>query len=741
MLGVGNRGELNIVLRVKDDGSVVVQKFGQESEKGFSRAKSAADGVNRSVSNLQRSLITAISTVATFAVGGRLIDDFKKSEQAVAALDASLISMGRTTPELSAKLQALASQIQRNGIIDDDAIVKGQSFLTTYGAITDDLLPRTTQLMADLAAKMGGDTVQAANLLGKASLGMVGELARIGITLSDATKESKDFQAILGEIEAQVGGMNAALGATSTGGITQFANQWGNVREQLGQVLALSLSPYLRELSQGMDISNESAQSWAASIRGAIESIVIGIAQVVDIIDEPVLAVGEYSGRLWDQYTSLPGFAQELGLVGALLLGTKGRVAVIAALAALDQLDLSKFDGVVTDDQFVQGSEAQLRQRLAEVDAQLDIWREEQSRAWFDWHNALPSPTAIMPSQEELEQLKLQLVAQLNAVADGINGLPPLPNLADALLGAGDQGDTSAEDRVRGFFDRVNAATEAARAQAAENAAQLAAGGSRNLIGGSIDPADDEVGKFRVQLAEQLIALDESFLSEREALENQYLEKQFLLDESLDLDAQSHEAYYERRNALDLWYAGEQQKIAAEEQKRVKAGERLIQGMKMDTFAMIAGLLRALPGQSKAAAIAIFAIEKGLAIANTIMHTAEAVMAAEAIDPTGALAIKVGILGKVQLGIIAATGLLEASQLGGGGGGDPSGFHGGSPVSDASSGANASPREQTSPTASQGPRELRIIIDMGSKQFVRDVLIPELIEAESDGVGIVRVIA
>lgn len=75
------------------------------------------------------------------------------------------------------------------------------------------------------------------------------------------------------------------------------------------------------------------------------------------------------------------------------------------------------------------------------------------------------------------------------------------------------------------------------------------------------------------------------------------------------------------------------------------------------------GLLQTFAGRSKAAAIALVAIGKALSIAQAIQNTAVAFTKALAIDPTGALAARVALLGKIQIGLIAATGLAEASQI------------------------------------------------------------------------------
>ena len=86
-------------------------------------------------------------------------------------------------------------------------------------------------------------------------------------------------------------------------------------------------------------------------------------------------------------------------------------------------------------------------------------------------------------------------------------------------------------------------------------------------------------------------------------------------------------------------------------------------------------LLQTLGRERKGFAIAALALQKGLAIAEATTNTAVAVTAALKYDPTGALAARVAMLGKIQIGLIAATGIAQAASIssGGGGGGAPLG--------------------------------------------------------------------
>ena len=244
--------EMTLMLKMLGDSTSVVasSKSGQTSVRAFNGEVDQTDKSGRKASASMEQMSGTVNTLKR-VVGGylslrfahQLLEASAVQEQAVASLDASLASMHRTTAGLSGQLQTLASEVQRDGIIGDEAIIRGQSFLTTYGQITDDMLPRATRLMADLAAKMGGDTVQAANMVGKASMGMVGELAQAGITFSEEAKKGKDFALILAEMEAQVGGVNARLAATDSGRIKQLHNNLGDLQEVAGAALAKALIP------------------------------------------------------------------------------------------------------------------------------------------------------------------------------------------------------------------------------------------------------------------------------------------------------------------------------------------------------------------------------------------------------------------------------------------------------------------------------------------------------------------
>lgn len=192
------------------------------------------------------------STIAGLAGGLTLasimqksVQAFSESEQGAIRLDSVLSSMGRGTSALSEEMKKLANQLQSEGIISDDEIIRGQAMLATFDTISNEALPRATRVMADFAAMTGGDARTAAMLLGRASAGMTETLARYGIVLPDSVKKSGDFNQVLGEIEKKIGGMNKALGESASGSLKKFANAWDDVLESIGSVVTFGMSNLL----------------------------------------------------------------------------------------------------------------------------------------------------------------------------------------------------------------------------------------------------------------------------------------------------------------------------------------------------------------------------------------------------------------------------------------------------------------------------------------------------------------
>jgi hypothetical protein len=190
-------------------------------------------------------------------------------------------------------------------------------------------------------------------------------------------------------------------------------------------------------------------------------------------------------------------------------------------------------------------------------------------------------------------------------------------------------------------------------------------------------------------------------MTEQEAEAERYLLEQEKLLEALELglitkgeyQLMEQEALMNHRqimadidmNALDEQLARE--KAAADERVRIEQqAQEMISSARLAAANAAVGLLSQLGGKNKAAAIAAIALGKALSIGQIIQNTAVAQMKALAtLGPVAgpAAASKIGMYGKIQAGLVAATGLAQVA-------GAMSGDSGGITASASSSAAGTS---------------------------------------------------
>jgi hypothetical protein len=251
----------------------------------------------------------------------------------------------------------------------------------------------------------------------------------------------------------------------------------------------------------------------------------------------------------------------------------------------------------------------------------------------------------------------------------------------------------------------------------------------------STEKDDGALEKFREAMDARLEKLRETQLTEEELEQERYLaqleELALFFEEKTELE----EEYRLRREQLEEEHTHRMVAIAKREAdakaKIQQDVEKYIQNQQLDTFRLGIGLMQQFGRQNRAFAIATIAIEKGLSIALAIQNTAVAVTKALAIDPTGRLAARAAALGKVQVGIIAATGLAQAASVGRGGA--SAGTAGGVPIMTQDvGGGSISGSGSFSGTSTNQVVNINLTGEVFGREQVR-TLITEINEAVADG--------
>ena len=174
---------------------------------------------------------------------------FGEQEIAVAKLNGTLRASGQFTEEYSKELQTLASSLQNVSRFGDETILDVSRQLIAFGAARGEVAV-LTEAVLDLAEGMGTDLSAAALLLGKALSGEFSTLSRYGILVDQNATQTEKLNQALKQIEERFGGLARGAADTATGKIQQLTNAFGDLREEIGAIVAIEGGPLVQWLIQ-----------------------------------------------------------------------------------------------------------------------------------------------------------------------------------------------------------------------------------------------------------------------------------------------------------------------------------------------------------------------------------------------------------------------------------------------------------------------------------------------------------
>ena len=242
----------DLLVKINGDTSGLEKALGkaEKSSGGLGAAFKKAEGGSFA---LLGGLTAAAAGAAVF--GAKSMEAYNASVEASTKLRTNLLNVKGATEEHVQALQKQAAQLQKIGVIEDDAIIAGQSQLATFN-LQGSTIEKLTPKIADMVAQLKGhnataeDMVTINNLVGKVMTGNVGALSRYGVTLSDTQKEllkngdETQRANTLNEVLAQnYGKVNEALRKTPQGQMTAFKNTFGDFMELAGEFTSNLVGP------------------------------------------------------------------------------------------------------------------------------------------------------------------------------------------------------------------------------------------------------------------------------------------------------------------------------------------------------------------------------------------------------------------------------------------------------------------------------------------------------------------
>ena len=215
----------------------------------------------RSAVDIKAAFDMAIGTIRMLVSESKeFMSAYQTQIEAEARLAATMRNSTGATNKQIQSVKDLASEIQRLGIVGDEVQLAGAQELATYVSSTESI-KKMLPVLDDMIAQQYGynataeSSVTIATMLGKVLQGQTSALSRYGYNFDKSQEkllkygtEEQRVATLASVVSESVGGVNKTLAGTSTGKIKQLSNDFGDLKEHLGNLITNTLAPAARWL-------------------------------------------------------------------------------------------------------------------------------------------------------------------------------------------------------------------------------------------------------------------------------------------------------------------------------------------------------------------------------------------------------------------------------------------------------------------------------------------------------------
>jgi len=306
---MANNMELQMVIKAQDRASKDIKKV-QKQMKGITKEmKTQQKTAKKGGSIFSKAFaMKAIAVGALYKGVKSVTEAFIKQERAEKRLETLAMNVTGTTKEQIEGLKEQAKALQKVTTIGDEVTMVGQSQLATFQLQTKTIKKLTPSLLDMATAVYGVNVTQeqmimVSNLAGKAMMGQTGALSRYGITLDETQRkllqqgdEMERASAMAEILKQNFGGLAGEMKNTLEGQIVSVKNQFGDMKEMVGEKLMPVLLDGLTWLSETGLPAVESAgatlaSAWNTNFLG-IKSITLTVIKIIKLaIDGWITAI------------------------------------------------------------------------------------------------------------------------------------------------------------------------------------------------------------------------------------------------------------------------------------------------------------------------------------------------------------------------------------------------------------------------------------------------------------------
>lgn len=414
--------------------------------------------------------VTQVTTSFQNAMSGLqqltgLMQTYTAANSEQAQVEAKLANNMRNTmgarDEDVQSIKDLCAAQQRLGVIGDEVQMAGAQELATYlekKSSLEQLIP----VMNDMVAQQYGlnatseAATNIATMLGKVMDGQVGALSRYGYKFDEAQAEILKFgteeqrAAVLAEVvESSVGGMNESLAKTDAGKAKQAADNFGDLKEEIGAIIAPFESAIIKAGQFSLAIN--AISTTVGGIRGIYVAVVsaTGALKNLTVVTYAQTAAGKvaaavqflwakqlYYGRqaqiAWTfsaKLATVQAIAMRAAIMG--LMAVTGIGLAFVAVSSIISLFASKTDDATKS---MQDAEAEAK-RLQEVQNE-EVQAGAQAAATLDLQKEkLKNLIDAKKTGKDVSKEEKKIVGELNdAYGDTMGYFDSVSKWYDALI-------------------------------------------------------------------------------------------------------------------------------------------------------------------------------------------------------------------------------------------------------------------------------------------------------------------
>jgi hypothetical protein len=178
---------------------------------------------------------SASALFQTFIVDG--VKAAQEQEKASNDLNVALALTGIYSERTAQEFDKLADTIQATTGVSDDAVITNAALIQSLGQLDKEGLKRATVAAVDLSAALGKDLGTTSEALGKAAAGNTTAIQKMGISFQKGANDTITFNNILKALEDRFGGAAAAKVNTFAGSIDLTKAAFGELQEEIGNVI------------------------------------------------------------------------------------------------------------------------------------------------------------------------------------------------------------------------------------------------------------------------------------------------------------------------------------------------------------------------------------------------------------------------------------------------------------------------------------------------------------------------